>query len=284
LASEVFLKPNSGNRQAFLDSWKAVLSEGRRAAVEKYLAFNRVGPYARAARKWLTDKAGDDRTTYTQVSPLLPELAWSTGRSAKLQKFSSNLGVARTLDITAKVEAAENLARDVQPKELLELQGTAIVVAESTASRAGEAIRLPRGEVLEVVGTSAGHIQAIGRRSGESPGAVLVSAPASVESIAVGAPLLELLVDASASGSRSAVDPDPLRAELRKLSSSDRRIGWVSIATPKAASDREQGLLSLQAVHVKKVLKDAGVSEAKISTVEGLRFDERRVRVRIYGF
>lgn len=285
MTSEVFLRPTAENRRAFLDSWKAVLAEGRREMVQKYLAFNRVGPYAKAARKWLTDHPDDVRITHTRVSPLLPELAWNSGYAVKLKTFPTNLGVARTLDVGSN-PAARNLSSDVRPGRLLEVHGSAMILSDSDASQtSGKIIRLPRGSDLQVLDAESWQIRAIDRDRGGSTASLTIAAPESTDTISVGRPIAEFLVGPSTTGAGSSIDPAPLEAKLRALNESEgRTIGWVSIATPKVPSARDQGLLSLQAVHAKKILRDQGVAESKISTVEGFDFPGSKVRVRIYGF
>ena len=285
MTSEVFLRPTEDNRRAFLESWKAVLAEGRRAAVQEYLAYNRVGPHAKAARKWLNDHPDDARVTYTRVSPLLPELSWNSRLAVRLRTFPTNLGVARTMDVEFN-QAARNLSSDVRPDKLLEVHGSAMILSDTNASeRGGRVIRLPRGSDLEVLEAGSSRVRAIGQDRGGAPESFTFATPASTETISVGLPMAELLVGPSPTGAGSSIDPAPLEAKLRAVrAAGGRNIGWVSIATPKVASAREQGLLSLQAIHAKKILKDQGIPESKISTLEGYDFVGSRVRVRIFGF
>jgi uncharacterized caspase-like protein len=281
LVTEVFLRPNAASRAQERDLWLAALDTGNREEVRKYYDYHRVGPYADAAQRWLQANPTDRHPTFSQVSPLQPELAWLQAGAGPVEfaRMPIGVGVDRTLNLSeAKAQIPRRLA-EADVRSLLQLHGQARLTERV---KSGAQV-LSRGVPLDIQATGqrllANAFPILGAEA--VPLALPLRTPET--GLRVGKRYAEFVLASPADGAASVVDPVPLQRALEGLKKQKRVVGWVSISTPKRQRARDQDLLNLQAVHAKYLLKQAGVPEAKISVLEAFE-NGPAVRVRIYAF
>ena len=288
LITEVYLRPTQRVRDDDLRLWKATEAEGDVEKVKLYYAKHRVGPYARSALRWIADFPNGRRPTYSQVSPLLPELAWTApvegGAAVVLPKLPSGVGVARILDVTAENALPANVA-EATTERLLDLHKQARLTQRVQAQTAAGKQFIAKGIPFSISNITRGVLQGYAvPLMGGDPVAVRFRAPDQAEGLRLGSPYAEISLTPAQGGTAMVVDTAPLLERLKILKAAGREVGWVSITTPKLSDEGDQARLSLQAVQTKQaLLSEAAIPGAKISVLEGFNTGEA-VRVRIYAY
>jgi hypothetical protein len=266
--------------------WEATLQEGTRDAVDNFLHGNRGSIYAGEAIKWLTDhpvgQAGE-RLTFTQVSPLSPEIEWgSSSGSVSFPKISAMLGVPRilALDPSDTVKAYANASRN----ELLTASPSAVVTTDavSVAGRNRVSLQLLFGQTIKFTRPDTGPLITTTRIGEASKVITLPQAAASAGSINVGKPLSEVTLE-SAAGLAAIVSTESIKQKLAPAIADAKIVGWVSISTPYDKDKQKQLLFSLQATFVRYQLTRLGVPESKITVLRNDTSNTGGLRVRIFG-
>lgn len=274
IATDVILRPGEKTASLQIEAWKSVLLEGRRSAIEDYLATNRVGPFAAAARQWLADNPKDSRVTFTQFAPLLVEIAWQRA-SRQLRRLPGSLAVPRTAELYEGIPS--DWASGVSAGQILAAQKRILLLdpTYALASKPGgeTTVRTLRNPFLSNAVLNATTL------SGE-PIAISVAKPG--ENLVVGDPNFEAALAPPPDGPRGVVDGAALRAVLPSTVEAGR-VGWATIATPNTPDVRSRSLNRLRALHAKFLLVELGVSAGRISIAEGLAdTDFAGVRVRMW--
>lgn len=266
--------------------WQAILQDGSRDAVDTFLHQNRASVYADDARRWLVDHpAGDARLTYSQVSPLSPELKWNSNENpVELPKLNSLLGVPRTLtlDTGKRIESFASSSRN----DLLAAAGTAMVTKKTGVAAASpdreDAIRLPFGQSVDVSQPASGTVLTTARIDGVERRFKLPASSIDTGSVKIGRPLAEINLVADQS-LPEIVNPVVLAAQVKPIIANAKVIGWVSISAPATPDKKQARLFALQTTFIRFELTKLGIADSKISTIRNDTSHEGSVRLRFYG-
>jgi hypothetical protein len=156
-SSEIYFAPSELILGQELDLWKQVLLSKDRREVLRFLRRHSVSRYAAAARRWLNDHP-DQVASFTRISPIGPEVAWSYYKSqqggvgafdkpsgdvvtaAKVRNFSGPFAFDRVARLGNVAKGGELLAAD----EVIEAQAAnQLTDAETLAdvfAKQGEAV------------------------------------------------------------------------------------------------------------------------------------------------
>jgi hypothetical protein len=286
IITNVYFRPSNRIRDDEYRSWKEALDSGDPAKVDRFLRFDRVGSYSAAAREWLADHAGETPVgPVTRVSPLAAELAWNTDGPVTFTRMPASITVPRELNLLDTGQQPEADTRYTDVNRLLELQGK-FYLQKNIYARSidtGMPIEFVRNVALSIFSARGEAIRAVQGNIATGFEALLGKLGENAPSILVGRPLAEIMLAPPTGGLRTVVDEKPLEEFLDGLRSDGHQVEWVSIATAKAETEREQGFLDMQALDAKYILEQSGISESRITTVEGLASLPAGVRVRVYG-
>jgi hypothetical protein len=311
--AEWYFKPTPAILSEQKSLWSALMSVPQdRNAIENFARQYVVSRHRAAAKQWLGLHGGTSyASNFSTFSPMAIDKSFnSIGLHAAVLPNAVGLGYLRTVkpDSTASlsdltrtelgvVASGTRPARADRAKvaaDALSVKSHETVVtaqtffAKASASASSTTIAsIPKNvqlEIQEVKQTATGQ-WALASRKGEAESFYIALSPTAerIAPLELGRPLLEVVIPPSTT-TRGAVNADSIVKSLA-IAKRGNTISWVSLATAPNDTAAVSAVRSLQLVHARYLVRNAGVGGTRITAVAGATdMSVPGVRMRVFGF
>jgi uncharacterized caspase-like protein len=286
----VWFNASAKTNKLVQERWESALKRSTVSEVERFAAKYAVSPYAAAAQLWLKENRNREVAHITQVSPVLADAQWSTNGEAKTTQLTGPLALDRSISI-AHPDSTDStpLLSSASTADILREAGQVVLlrktVVRSAPFKDAKIVKTYGfGTKLRVLGTDdTGAWLKVSDARLNVDLYLAIPPNARTKPISLGEPIREVLLGPRMSDVPGLVDAAALQSNLREIRDAGWKITWVSIAAPRAASDKQRELLDAMSTNALLLLTDAGLPRGKITTVRGVDFGGTDIRLRFFG-